>query len=95
MPFWHLLQEARQKNNAMYFLKAYTVESSFYATINESLVHRPIDDIMTADGDDSIDSLLELGWQVANNGMQTLDNMRYGRSIQSISDNVGWPILFL
>jgi hypothetical protein len=62
MPFSHLLQEARQKNNEMYFLKAYTVESSFYRTVNESLVHRPIDDIMTTDGDGSIDSLLELGW---------------------------------
>jgi len=76
--FWHLLQEAYQKNNTIYFLKAYPVQSSFYHTVNQSLARRPINDLMNIDDDNSIYSLLELNLQAVSNGMQALENIRYG-----------------
>jgi ankyrin repeat protein len=77
--FWHLLQEGHRTNNAIYFLKAYTVESSFYRTVNQSLAHHPINDLITVDDDDSIQSLLNLAMRVANNTLQLIENIRDGR----------------
>ena len=93
--FWHLLEEAQQKDDAIYFLKAYTVQSSFYHTVNESLAGRSIDDLIPVDDEESLGSVMSLCLQTISNNLKALQNQHAGRPVQPINDNVHWSVLFL